>query len=235
MKAGFSLTVKGPPPHLYYTSPVSSQTQTIQGLRPETKINTISSDFQRANRGAPDTARDAVFLREQRPYLRTSRFPGTRTLQRKDNSSPGPPSTPPSFGCVTALGPEGPISVSGLGNINPFPFGRQRDKHEACVCVWADAAWEKGFSPTPFKNPLTHVKMLFTWNPSPASVLKVSFLVFATTTKICTGGGSGAGSPRPLQRTPPRPSYSLRVNLTREALPKTARYRPNVELPHFRG
>ncbi|KAG8170835.1 hypothetical protein JTE90_008085, partial [Oedothorax gibbosus] len=34
------------------------------------------------------------------------------------------------FGCVTALGPEGPISVSGLGNINPIPFRSQRDKHE---------------------------------------------------------------------------------------------------------
>ncbi|KAG8156240.1 hypothetical protein JTE90_018396, partial [Oedothorax gibbosus] len=37
---------------------------------------------------APDTARDAVLLREQRPYLRTSRFQGHELLQRKDNSSP---------------------------------------------------------------------------------------------------------------------------------------------------
>ncbi|KAG8170825.1 hypothetical protein JTE90_016068 [Oedothorax gibbosus] len=34
-----------------------------------------------------DTARDAVLLREQRPYLRTSRFQGHELLQRKDNSS----------------------------------------------------------------------------------------------------------------------------------------------------
>ncbi|KAG8170813.1 hypothetical protein JTE90_010759 [Oedothorax gibbosus] len=76
---------------------------------------TISLGFSRANRGAPDTARDAVLLREQRPYLRTSRFQGHELLQRKDNSSPGPPSTSPSSVCVTALGPEGPISVSGFG------------------------------------------------------------------------------------------------------------------------
>ncbi|KAG8174071.1 hypothetical protein JTE90_005163 [Oedothorax gibbosus] len=49
---------------------------------------TISLGFSRANRGAPDTARDAVLLREQRPYLRTSRFQGHELLQRKDNSSP---------------------------------------------------------------------------------------------------------------------------------------------------
>ncbi|KAG8171492.1 hypothetical protein JTE90_010014 [Oedothorax gibbosus] len=48
---------------------------------------TISLGFSRANRGAPDTARDAVLLREQRPYLRTSRFQGHELLQRKDNSS----------------------------------------------------------------------------------------------------------------------------------------------------
>ncbi|KAG8177082.1 hypothetical protein JTE90_015734 [Oedothorax gibbosus] len=47
---------------------------------------TISLGFSRANRGAPDTARDAVLLREQRPSLRTSRFQGHELLQRKDNS-----------------------------------------------------------------------------------------------------------------------------------------------------
>ncbi|KAG8171709.1 hypothetical protein JTE90_026240 [Oedothorax gibbosus] len=78
---------------------------------------TISLGFSRANRGAPDAARDAVLLRDRRPYLRTSRFQGHELLQRKDNSSPVLPSTSPSSVALAALGPEGPISVSGLGNI----------------------------------------------------------------------------------------------------------------------
>ncbi|KAG8156008.1 hypothetical protein JTE90_011121 [Oedothorax gibbosus] len=37
-----------------------------------------------------------------------------------------------------------------------------------------------------------------------------------------------AGSPRHLQRTPPRPSYSLRRKPPRGKLCRTARYRPNA-------
>ncbi|KAG8171364.1 hypothetical protein JTE90_012854 [Oedothorax gibbosus] len=61
---------------------------------------TISLGFSRANRGAPDTARDAVLLREQRPPS-----PGradsrdTNFLQRKVTLPGFPPSTF-QFGCV---------------------------------------------------------------------------------------------------------------------------------------
>ncbi|KAG8157301.1 hypothetical protein JTE90_013638 [Oedothorax gibbosus] len=91
---------------------------------------TISLGFSRANRGAPDTARDAVLLREQRPYLRTSRFQGHELLQRKDNSSPGPPSTSPSSVALPHLVPKDLSPCPGWGILTPFPFGRQRDKHE---------------------------------------------------------------------------------------------------------
>ncbi|KAG8175570.1 hypothetical protein JTE90_018863 [Oedothorax gibbosus] len=91
---------------------------------------TISLGFSRANRGAPDTARDAVLLREQRPYLRTSRFQGHELLQRKDNSSPGLPSTSPSSVALPHLVPKDLSPCPGWGILTPFPFGRQRDKHE---------------------------------------------------------------------------------------------------------
>ena len=32
------------------------------------------------------------------------------------------------FGCVTALGPEGPISTARFGNINPIPFRSHRGR-----------------------------------------------------------------------------------------------------------
>ncbi|KAG8156721.1 hypothetical protein JTE90_012552 [Oedothorax gibbosus] len=76
---------------------------------------TISLGFSRANRGAPDTARDAVLLREQRPYLRTSRFQGHELLQRKDNSSPGPPSTSPSSVALPHLVPKDLSPCPGWG------------------------------------------------------------------------------------------------------------------------
>ncbi|KAF8784059.1 hypothetical protein HNY73_002398 [Argiope bruennichi] len=89
--------------------------------------HTLSLGFARADRGAPDTARAAVLLREQRPYLRTSRFQGHEPLQRKDNSSPGPPSTSPSSVALPHLTPRGLSPCPGWGILTPFPFGRQRD------------------------------------------------------------------------------------------------------------
>ncbi|GBN66989.1 hypothetical protein AVEN_62862-1 [Araneus ventricosus] len=58
--------------------------------------HTLSLGFTRADRGARDTARAVVLLRRQHSCLRMSRFQGHESLQRKDNSSPGPPSTSPS-------------------------------------------------------------------------------------------------------------------------------------------
>ena len=95
--------------------------------------HTLSLGFARADRGAPDTARAAVLLREQHPYLRTSRFQGHEPLQRKDNSSPGPPSTSPSSVALPHLCPRALSPCPGWGILTPFPFGRQRDEH--CDCV----------------------------------------------------------------------------------------------------
>ncbi len=49
-------------------------------------------------------------------------IPGTRTLTKKRQLFPGSSVDFSEFGCVAALVPEGTISVSGLGNINPIPF-----------------------------------------------------------------------------------------------------------------
>lgn len=49
-------------------------------------------------------------------------IPGTRTLTKKRQLFPGSSVAVSEFGCVTALDPEGSISVSGLGNIDPIPF-----------------------------------------------------------------------------------------------------------------
>ena len=83
--------------------------------------HTLSPGFSRADGSAPDTAGSAVLYgnnvpisgrtdsRELAPYKEKRTLPGTAA----DVSW---------FACVTALGPEGPISPSRFGNINPIPF-----------------------------------------------------------------------------------------------------------------
>ena len=83
--------------------------------------HTLSLGFSRADGSAPDTARAAVLYgnnvpisgqadsRESVPYKEKRTLPGTSA----DVSQ---------FVCVAALDPEGPISVSEFGNINPIPF-----------------------------------------------------------------------------------------------------------------
>ncbi|KAG8171855.1 hypothetical protein JTE90_012944 [Oedothorax gibbosus] len=80
------------------------------------KITTLSpSDFQGPTRRTGHRKRPRCFLRETASYLRTSRFRTTNSYKRKDNSSPGPSVDVSEFWFRTALGPEGPISVSGVG------------------------------------------------------------------------------------------------------------------------
>ncbi|KAG8155702.1 hypothetical protein JTE90_027696 [Oedothorax gibbosus] len=77
-------------------------------VRTGTKITTISLGIFRANRGAPDTARDAVLLREQRTYLHgRADSRDTNSYKEKITLPPGPPSDVP-IRLRTALGPEGP-------------------------------------------------------------------------------------------------------------------------------
>ena len=87
--------------------------------------HTVSLGFSRADASAPDTARGAVLYgcnvpisgqadsRESVPYKEKRTLPGT-------------PADVSEFVCVTALGPERPISVPGSGILTRFPFDRMR-------------------------------------------------------------------------------------------------------------
>ncbi|KAG8171867.1 hypothetical protein JTE90_022071 [Oedothorax gibbosus] len=82
----------------------------------------ISLGFSRANRGATDTARDAV-LYENASLSPDEPIPrDTNSYKDKDKLFPGSSVDVSESVCVTALGPKGPISVSGLGILNPIPF-----------------------------------------------------------------------------------------------------------------
>ena len=82
---------------------------------------TLSPGFSRADGSAPDSAGGALLYgsnvpisgqtdsRESAPYKEKRTLPGTAAGVSW-------------FVCVAALGPEGPISPSRCGNINPLPF-----------------------------------------------------------------------------------------------------------------
>ncbi|KAG8170548.1 hypothetical protein JTE90_001715, partial [Oedothorax gibbosus] len=99
---------------------------------------------------------------------------GHELLQRKDKIFPGASVDVSEFGCVTALGPEGPTPCPGWGILTPFPLlvGSETNKRDVFAFSADVPAWGKDF-PIPFGPKMTPVQLLFTWNPSPASVLKV--------------------------------------------------------------
>ena len=91
--------------------------------------------------------------------------------------------------------------MSGCGNINPLPF-----RVIEARLLQRPSLFEQELSrPLGSTDPWsTAVPM----EPFSTSVLQGPAGVFATTTKICTGGSSGRAHARHLPRIPPCPSYS---------------------------
>ncbi|KAL7289415.1 hypothetical protein TKK_0016613 [Trichogramma kaykai] len=153
-------------------------------------------------------------------YLPARGFQGTRTLKQKRKLTPDLPTTfPGHFGLprrTLLRGPEFktvPLPGSGIGTGFPFPR-RGLGSTDSC----ATAVQTKPFS---------------------TSVLQGLAGVFATTTKICTDGGSRQAHAQTLLRTPPRPSDSSglhdpihpREEEIEPHLPLTAEYRRDASAP----
>ncbi|KAG8170980.1 hypothetical protein JTE90_004085, partial [Oedothorax gibbosus] len=98
-------------------------------VRTGTKITLSPSDFKGQQRRTGHRKRRGAFTRTA-SLSPDEPIPGTRTLTKKDNSSPGPPSTSPSSVALPHLVPKDLSPCPGWGILTPFPFGRQRDKHE---------------------------------------------------------------------------------------------------------
>ncbi len=83
--------------------------------------HTVFLGFSRADGSAPDTARAAVLYGNNVPI--SGQADSRESVPYKEKRTlPGTPADVSEFVCVAALDPEGPISVSGFGNINPIPF-----------------------------------------------------------------------------------------------------------------
>ncbi|KAG8155827.1 hypothetical protein JTE90_016518 [Oedothorax gibbosus] len=153
------------------------------GTKTGTKNYTIlPSDFQRPTEAPGQPQESGACLLNSVPYLATSRFQGHRTLSKEKITLPRvrskKTSTSPSLRLRYALGPRRTISVSpcwGILTHVPFRSGH-RDKQRACVCVWANVSASNGFRLRSLRPTDPCSKLLFTWNPSPASVLKSSQL-----------------------------------------------------------
>ena len=83
--------------------------------------HTVSLGFSRAGGSASDTARAAVLYGNNVPISGQADFRESVPYKEK-TTLPEAPADVSEFVCVAALDPEGPISVSGFGNINPIPF-----------------------------------------------------------------------------------------------------------------
>ena len=83
--------------------------------------HTVSPGFSRADGSAPDTAGSAVLYGYNVPI--SGQADSRESVPYKEKRTlPGTPADVSWFVCVAALDPEGPISVSRFGNINPIPF-----------------------------------------------------------------------------------------------------------------
>ncbi|KAG8156154.1 hypothetical protein JTE90_012172, partial [Oedothorax gibbosus] len=173
---------------------------------------TLLPRFSRPKR-RPGHRKTGGFLREQGPYLRRP-IPGKELLQEKI-IFPRVPVDSPSFGSLPHWGPKDLSPCRGLGKINPSLLVA-REKHEHVFCVFGQTSASERVSSDPLDR-LTHFQLLSQKPFSSFSPqgLPLSFLHFYP--KISPGRLPRAHA-RDLKRTPPRPSYSLRLNLHR-ALP----------------
>ena len=127
-------------------------------VRPGTRIRPSPSDFQ-GPAGAHRTPQEPRCFTGLRPLSPGEPIPGCPPLTKKRELFPGPPPTSPSSFASPHRPHEAAISVLGFGNIDPIPFrGGKGAKRDA-------PASERN-SPIS-QDRLTHVQLLFTWNPSP--------------------------------------------------------------------
>ncbi|KAG8170325.1 hypothetical protein JTE90_016395, partial [Oedothorax gibbosus] len=104
-------------------------------VRTGTKITSLPSDCQGPNRGHRTPQETGAFTRT-RPTP-DEPIPGTNDSYKEKITLPRS-SVDVSDSVALPHCPEGPISVSVLGILTPFPCGRQRDKHELCLRFSAD-------------------------------------------------------------------------------------------------
>ncbi|KAG8171274.1 hypothetical protein JTE90_025236 [Oedothorax gibbosus] len=221
------------------------------GTAARKKVHYLPRIFKGPTRGAPDTGRDAVIFTENSVPISTSKraIPvDTNFLQRKINL-PGSSVDVSEFGCVYRMSPEGPISVSGLGeSFNPFPFGGIAETNTS-MCLRLGRGVGVVRKPVRLRKP-DFFRSLRTTEPMFNAVSHGTLASSLQSSKVLTEyllhhqdlepvGGSrrltpGTFNAPPHPPTPPpprRPSYSLRRKPHEGSSAVAARYRPTAGRP----
>lgn len=132
------------------------------------EIYTLSPGFSRASESSPDAAGTATLSKARAPLSGRTHSRAPCPSQRKENS-PGAPAGFSGIGCVTALDasrrPSPPLRIRG-SEPDSLSIGRGQRRPSPV--------------PSERRSPisqdrLTHVQLLFTWNPSPLRPSKFSF------------------------------------------------------------
>lgn len=132
------------------------------------EIYTLSPGFSRASESSPDAAGTATLSKARAP-LWGEPIPGRPALHKEKRTLPGAPAGFSGIGCVTALDasrrPSPPLRIRG-SEPDSLSIGRGQRRPSPV--------------PSERRSPisqdrLTHVQLLFTWNPSPLRPSKFSF------------------------------------------------------------
>ena len=165
-------------------------------VRPGAKI-TRSLGFSRAVESAPDATTSVALCRTFNPISSQSDSRVLCPLRRKENSSQGSRRRL-RVRLRRRLG-HGALSASRFGNVNPIPF-RGTALARPTGGTTAPSRRSSPFS----QDRLTHVQLLFTWNPSPLQSSKFSFEYLLLPPRSAPAAASPRLAPE-AARPPPRP------------------------------
>ena len=130
----------------------------------------------KGRQNAPDTTKTVVLYRSHVP-ISVETFQGLHLLTKKRELFQGLlPSSPSSFALplCSEWNNKSPIFRFEFRNINPIPFRITIQKYLLSMYTNVKIIHSEHISPTS-QDRLTHVQLLFTWNPSPHQSSKFSF------------------------------------------------------------
>ena len=158
-------------------------------------------------------------------------IPGSPLLTKKRELFPGSTLASPSSVALPHWGPKARSPLPGSGILTRFPFDRiggRRTRRTICIYMILDirqSYLDVVRAPPPFRTefsdllgPTDPCPTAVHMEPFSTSVYKVLICILATTTKICTEGGSTRARAQRFYATD-TPSYSSRPGIT-HALPR---------------
>ena len=153
---------------------------------------TVSVGFSRADTDAPDTARAAVLYGNPVSLSPGKPIPGSESLTKKRELFPGSAPTSPTSFALPHMAPKDLSPCPGSGILTRFPFDPTRAQINWLKSTVLRFRTEFSYLLGPTDPCSTAVHM----EPFSTSVFRGLVGIFATTTEICTRGGSSRARAR---------------------------------------